>query len=159
MWRLVALPAAGGLELDDPWGPFQPMPFQDMILWYEKARSMTALSALAHRSSTSPNWSDPGWTLPQLWSKVTQTKAKQSILFDRCCRQRSHSPDCKACLRVSQRYTIAIETEQTKVKSRLPLWTFKWHKTKLGRTSVTSWRARSFISGLWYVSYWCTWTS
>ena len=26
MWRLVALPVAGGLELRDPWGPFQPGP-------------------------------------------------------------------------------------------------------------------------------------
>jgi len=24
MWRLVALPVAGGLEIRDPWGPFQP---------------------------------------------------------------------------------------------------------------------------------------
>ena len=24
MWRLVALPVVGGLELHDPWGPFQP---------------------------------------------------------------------------------------------------------------------------------------
>jgi len=27
--RCVALPVAGGLELDDPWGPFQPRPFYD----------------------------------------------------------------------------------------------------------------------------------
>ena len=27
IWRLVALPAAGGLELHAPWGPFQPRPF------------------------------------------------------------------------------------------------------------------------------------
>ena len=29
MWRLVALPAAGGLELDDPWDSFQPKPLYD----------------------------------------------------------------------------------------------------------------------------------
>ena len=27
MWRLVALPVAGGLEIHDPRGPFQPRPF------------------------------------------------------------------------------------------------------------------------------------
>jgi len=30
----VALPAAVGLELDDPWGPFQPKPFYDSICMY-----------------------------------------------------------------------------------------------------------------------------
>ena len=34
IWRLVPLPVAGGLELDDPWSPFQPKPFCDsMIPW------------------------------------------------------------------------------------------------------------------------------
>jgi len=28
----VALPVAGGLELDDPWGPFQPKPFYDSMI-------------------------------------------------------------------------------------------------------------------------------
>ena len=33
-WRLLALPVAGGLERDNPWGPFQPKPFYDsVILW------------------------------------------------------------------------------------------------------------------------------
>ena len=32
IWRLVALPVAGGLELDDPWGPFQPGPFYDSVI-------------------------------------------------------------------------------------------------------------------------------
>jgi len=27
IWRLVALPVVGELELDDPWGPFQLRPF------------------------------------------------------------------------------------------------------------------------------------
>ena len=31
MWRLVALPVVGGLELHDPWGPFQPEPFYDSL--------------------------------------------------------------------------------------------------------------------------------
>ena len=31
MWRLVALPVVGGLELHDPWGPFQPRPFCDSV--------------------------------------------------------------------------------------------------------------------------------
>ena len=29
IWRLVVLPVAGEVELDDPWGPFQPKPFYD----------------------------------------------------------------------------------------------------------------------------------
>ena len=29
IWRLVALPMVGELELDDPWGLFQPEPFYD----------------------------------------------------------------------------------------------------------------------------------
>jgi len=29
---LVALPVAGELELDDPWGPFQPKPFYDSLI-------------------------------------------------------------------------------------------------------------------------------
>jgi len=37
MWRLVALPVAGGLELDDPWGPFQPKPFYNSILFLHSA--------------------------------------------------------------------------------------------------------------------------
>ena len=32
IWRLVALPVAGGLELDDPWGPFQPKPVYDSMI-------------------------------------------------------------------------------------------------------------------------------
>ena len=32
IWRLVALPVAGGLELDDPWGPFEPKPFYDSMI-------------------------------------------------------------------------------------------------------------------------------
>ena len=32
VWRLVALPVAGVLELDDPWGPFQPGPFCDSMI-------------------------------------------------------------------------------------------------------------------------------
>jgi len=32
MWRLVALPVVGGLELHDPWGPFQPEPFYDSMI-------------------------------------------------------------------------------------------------------------------------------
>jgi len=32
IWRLVALPVAGGLELDDPWDPFQPKPFYDSFI-------------------------------------------------------------------------------------------------------------------------------
>ena len=36
-WRLVALPVAGQLELDDPWGPFQPKPFcNSMILRFHE---------------------------------------------------------------------------------------------------------------------------
>ena len=31
IWSLMALPVAGALELDDPWGPFQPKPFYDSI--------------------------------------------------------------------------------------------------------------------------------
>ena len=31
IWRLMALPAAGGLEHDDPWDPFQPKPFCDSM--------------------------------------------------------------------------------------------------------------------------------
>jgi len=31
MWRLAALPVAGVLELDDPWGPFQPKPFYNSL--------------------------------------------------------------------------------------------------------------------------------
>ena len=33
MWRLVALPV-GGLELRDPWGPFQPGPFWDSVILF-----------------------------------------------------------------------------------------------------------------------------
>jgi len=37
----VALPAAGGLEPDDPWGRFQPQPFSDsVILWPESLHVM-----------------------------------------------------------------------------------------------------------------------
>jgi len=32
MGRLVALPVAGGLELNDPSGPFQPKPFCDSMI-------------------------------------------------------------------------------------------------------------------------------
>jgi len=32
IWRLVALPVAGGLELDDPWVPFQCKPFYDCMI-------------------------------------------------------------------------------------------------------------------------------
>jgi len=32
MWRLVALPVAGGLELYAPWGPFQPKPLYDSVI-------------------------------------------------------------------------------------------------------------------------------
>ena len=32
MWRLVALPAVGGLELRDPRGPFQAQPFFDSMI-------------------------------------------------------------------------------------------------------------------------------
>ena len=32
IWRLVALPLLGGLELDDPWGPFQPKPFYVSVI-------------------------------------------------------------------------------------------------------------------------------
>ena len=32
VWSLVALPVAGELELDDPWGPFQPEPFYDSVI-------------------------------------------------------------------------------------------------------------------------------
>ena len=32
MWRLVALPVAEGLELDDPWVPFKPKPFYDSMI-------------------------------------------------------------------------------------------------------------------------------
>lgn len=32
IWRLVVLPTAEGLELDDPWGPFQPRPFYDSMI-------------------------------------------------------------------------------------------------------------------------------
>ena len=32
IWRLVALTVAGGLELGDPWGPFQPKPFCDFMI-------------------------------------------------------------------------------------------------------------------------------
>ena len=31
IWRVVVLPVAGRLELDDPWGPFQPKPFCDSV--------------------------------------------------------------------------------------------------------------------------------
>jgi len=31
IWRSVALTVAEWLELDDPWGPFQPKPFYDSI--------------------------------------------------------------------------------------------------------------------------------
>ena len=31
IWRLVALPEAGELKLDDPWGHFQPKPFYDSM--------------------------------------------------------------------------------------------------------------------------------
>jgi len=31
VWRLVALPVAGGLELDDPWGPLQFTPFYNLM--------------------------------------------------------------------------------------------------------------------------------
>jgi len=31
IWRLVTLPVAGRLELDYPWGPFQPKTFYDSI--------------------------------------------------------------------------------------------------------------------------------
>jgi len=35
MWRLAALPVAGGLELGDPWGPFQRKRFYDsMKTWH-----------------------------------------------------------------------------------------------------------------------------
>jgi len=30
--RLTTLPVAGGLEPDDPWGPFQPKPFYDSMI-------------------------------------------------------------------------------------------------------------------------------
>ena len=32
LWRLVALPVAGELELGDLWGPFQPRPFYDSMI-------------------------------------------------------------------------------------------------------------------------------
>lgn len=32
MWRLVALHVAGGLEIGDPGGPFQPKPFYDTMI-------------------------------------------------------------------------------------------------------------------------------
>jgi len=32
IWRLVALPVAAGLELDEPWSPFQPKPFYDSVI-------------------------------------------------------------------------------------------------------------------------------
>ena len=32
IWRLEALPVAGGLELDDPWGPSQPKPFYGCMI-------------------------------------------------------------------------------------------------------------------------------
>ena len=36
MWRLVALPVAGGLELRDTGGPFQPKAFCDSVIFYGK---------------------------------------------------------------------------------------------------------------------------
>ena len=34
IWKLVALHVAGGLELCDPWGPFQPGPFCDSAVGF-----------------------------------------------------------------------------------------------------------------------------
>ena len=35
VWWKVSLPIAEGLELDDLYGPFQPKPFYDSIIFYE----------------------------------------------------------------------------------------------------------------------------
>ena len=32
VWWLATLPVAGGLEPDDPYGPFQPRPFYDSMI-------------------------------------------------------------------------------------------------------------------------------
>jgi len=43
---LVTLPVAGGLKLDDHWGPFQPRPFYNsMITLEESVKSFTEKNA------------------------------------------------------------------------------------------------------------------
>ena len=45
-WRLVALPVARRLKFDDPWDPFQPMPFYDsMILRFPNLLTFSSLES------------------------------------------------------------------------------------------------------------------
>jgi len=56
MWRLVALPVAGGLELHDPWGPFWPKPCYDsMILWMPELSVCNTLSPAEQKELLSPH--------------------------------------------------------------------------------------------------------
>ena len=41
VWWLVTLHVAGGLKLDDHYGPFQPRPFYDSMILYDSSRSVS----------------------------------------------------------------------------------------------------------------------
>jgi len=48
VWRLVTLHIAGGLKVDDCYGPFQPRPFYDSVILRAEIRTRRSLTSYHH---------------------------------------------------------------------------------------------------------------
>jgi len=52
IWRLAALHAARRLEVDDPWGPFQPKPFYDSMTKHALSFNKAEISSPKRRTNS-----------------------------------------------------------------------------------------------------------
>ena len=97
MWKLASLPVVGGLELHDPWGPFQPKPFCDSMkvvillifqwkwnLYENKFNSVKKWNYLNNFCLLELDWRDTGWEAPLCLRAVHADTLSTRVFLSTC---------------------------------------------------------------------------